>query len=188
MYIRGIILAAGKSSRMGENKLQLKIQDIPMIDIVIQNAKKSKLDELIVVYGKYDLITDITKVFNCNYEKGMSTSVKCGLEGFNGDGVMILLGDMPFIETKIIDELYTAFTNSSKNIVVPMYRGMKGNPVIIGRKYFHELINNTGDKGAREIINNHQDDVERLEIESDKIFVDIDNTEVYNNMLKKALV
>lgn len=182
MYIRGIILAAGKSSRMGENKLQLKISGSPMVELVIHNAKKSKLDELVVVYGKYDLNTDVKKIFNCDYEKGMSTSIKSGLEGFKGDGVMLLLADMPFVETKVIDELYTCFDNSSKNIVVPMFNGRKGNPVIIGSRYFKELMNNIGDKGARDIIKRHQDDVERVEVESDMIFLDVDNIEVYNKI------
>jgi molybdenum cofactor cytidylyltransferase len=182
MYIRGIILAAGKSSRMGENKLQLKISGSPMVELVIQNAKKSRLDELVIVYGKYDLSTDVKKLFNYDYEKGMSTSIKCGLKGFKGDGVMLLLADMPFIETKVIDELYTSFIKSDKNIVVPMFNGKKGNPVIIGSKYFQELMNNTGDKGARDIIKRYQDDVEIVEVESDRIFMDIDNMDVYNKI------
>ena len=82
MSIRGVILGAGKAARMGRDKLNLKLGDKTIIDMVIENAKASKLEELVLVYGKYEINTDIKKIFNADFEKGMSTSVKKGLEGF----------------------------------------------------------------------------------------------------------
>jgi molybdenum cofactor cytidylyltransferase len=68
MKIRGIILAGGTSTRMGKNKLDLMLDGKKIVQIVINNATQSKLDELIAVYGKYEIKTDITKVFNSRYE------------------------------------------------------------------------------------------------------------------------
>ncbi|ERI89666.1 hypothetical protein HMPREF1982_04531 [Clostridiales bacterium oral taxon 876 str. F0540] len=167
---------------MGTNKLMLKLGEKTIINRVIESAKASKLEELVLVYGKYNMDTDIVKVYNPDYELGMSTSIKKGLEGFEGDGVMILLGDMPFITSEIINKLYDGFCKSNKNIAAPIYKRRRGNPVIIGKKYFNELLKNTGDKGAREIINNNACDVELIEIQSDGIFVDVDDKESYNSL------
>lgn len=184
MHMRGIILGAGSSKRMGKNKLAMKLGDKAILERVINNAKASRLDDLVLVYGKYNAETDIEKIFNPDYELGMSTSIKKGLEGFMGDAVMILLGDMPFVSSSIIDKLYEAFLASHKNIAVPVCEGKRGNPVVIGRKYFNDLFNNTGDKGARDIIKNNSEDVEIVEVKDRGIFVDVDDEESYNNVVK----
>lgn len=179
MNIRGIILAAGLSSRMGKNKLQLDLKGRTIIDIVINNAKESNLSEVVIVYGKYDVSTDIKKLYNPNYEMGMSTSVIEGLKDFQGNGVMLILGDMPFVDKNLINKLINCFNNTEKNIVVPICKGKRGNPVMVGKKYFQNLFENTGDKGAREIINNNSDDVEWVEVNSKGIFIDIDEETAY---------
>jgi molybdenum cofactor cytidylyltransferase len=183
MFIKGIILGAGKSSRMGFNKLAIKIENSTIVQRVIENAKASKLDELVIITGKYDISTDIIKLHNEDYEKGMSTSIKKGLQGFKGDAVMILLGDMPFVSSELINNLYDCFIKSNKNIVVPVNEGKRGNPVIIGKKYFKDLLNNEGDKGARDIIKNNPEDVFQVEIKDRGIFIDIDDENAVGKFL-----
>lgn len=183
MFIRGIILGAGKASRMGYNKLAIKIENSTIVQRVIENAKASKLDELVFITGKYDIFTDIIKFQNEEYETGMSTSIKKGLQGFKGEAVMILLGDMPFVSSDIINILYDGFIKSNKNIVVPVNEGKRGNPVIIGKKYFKDLLNNEGDKGARDIIKNNPEDVLQIEIEDRGIFIDIDDENAVGKFL-----
>jgi len=179
MNIRGIILAAGLSSRMGKNKLQLNFKGRTIINIVIDNAKASALSEVVLVYGKYNVNTDVKKMYNPNYEMGMSTSIIEGLKDFQGDGVMLLLGDMPLIDKVIINKLIEGFNNTEKGLVVPMHEGKRGNPVILGKKYFQELLKNRGDKGARDIINNNLDDVEWVQVQSKGIFIDVDEEDAY---------
>lgn len=174
MYIRGIILAAGASSRMGHNKLQMKIGSDTIVNKVVAAAERSILDELVLIYGAYDANANVRKLYNEKYKDGISTSIKKGMEDFVGDGVMLILGDMPFIDSNIINKLYEEFRNSDKNIAVPVFDGKKGNPVIIGRKYFDELFLNTGDKGAKDIINNNECDVLEVEVGTNAIFRDID--------------
>jgi molybdenum cofactor cytidylyltransferase len=182
MRIRGVILGAGKATRMGKDKLNLKLGDKAIIDMVIENAKASKLDELVLVYGKYDIDTDINKLYNADFEQGMSTSVKKGLEGFDGEAVMLLLGDMPYVTVDIINKLYDEFVQSGKNIAAPISNGRRGNPVIIGKKYFCGLLENTGDKGARAIISSNLQDVHWVEVTSNGIFIDIDDEISYNSI------
>lgn len=187
MSIRGVILAGGMSRRMGRNKLELEIDGKPIIKIVIENAKKSKLKDIIIVCGKYDIETDLIKINNPRFEEGMSTSIIKGMENYQGEGVIILLGDMPYVDNEIIDLLIDSFTNTKKNIVVPINKGKKGNPVIIGAKYFKDLLDNTGDKGARNIINENSEDVEWVEINSNAIFLDIDDEESYFQSSKSIM-
>lgn len=184
MHIRAIILAGGTSSRMGKNKLGLKLGEDTVIKHVINNVEKSKVDEIVIVYGKYDVDTKLTKIYNDKYELGMSTSIIAGLKEYNGDAIMILLGDMPFVTSDIIDKLYEGFKNTNKNIVAPRKDGKKGNPVIIGRKYFEQLLNNTGDKGARVVIKNNPEDIEWVETDNDGIFMDLDDEEKYKRALE----
>lgn len=184
MLIRGIILGAGKASRMGKDKLNLKLENKSIIETVIENAKESKLDELVLVYGKYDINTDINKLYNADFEQGMSTSIKKGLENFEGDAVMILLGDMPYVTPNIIDKLCDEFISDNKAIAVPVFNGKRGNPVIIGRKYFKELLENEGDKGARAIIKSNPNDIHWVEVMDNSIFVDIDDEVSYNSIKK----
>jgi molybdenum cofactor cytidylyltransferase len=182
MSIRGIILGAGKATRMGKDKLNLRLDGKAIIDMVIDNAKASKLDELVLVYGKYEINTDIKKIYNADFEQGMSTSVKKGLEGFEGDAVMLLLGDMPYVTEDIMNKLYDEFISSDKNIAAPIFNDKRGNPVIIGKKYFNQLLENTGDKGARDIIKNNAGDIRWVEIQSYGIFIDIDDENSYNSI------
>jgi molybdenum cofactor cytidylyltransferase len=185
MIIRGIILAGGLSKRMGKNKLSLEINDKPIIEYVIDNAKNSRLDNIIVVWGKYEVHTDIPTVYNPNYINGMSTSIIEGLKGFNGDGAMIILGDMPFVTTETINELIATFEIGKKGIILPRYEGKKGNPVIIGKRYFKDLLENKGDKGARDIISNNFEDIAWVEVKDNSILIDIDDEEsltIYNSL------
>jgi molybdenum cofactor cytidylyltransferase len=182
MSIRGVILGAGKATRMGKDKLNLRLGDKAIIDMVIENAKASKLDELLLVYGKYEINTDIKKIYNADFEQGMSTSVKKGLESFEGEAVMVLLGDMPYVTEDMINKLYDEFISSEKNIAAPVFNGKRGNPVIIGKKYFNQLLENTGDKGARDIIKSNPEDIQWIEIQSHGIFIDIDDENSYNSI------
>lgn len=181
MKVRGIVLAAGMSSRMGENKLQLEVDGIKIIDRVLKNVRASKLTDIVLVYGKYDVDTDLPKWYNSSFEQGMSTSIITGLGDYSGDGIMVLLGDMPFVGPDVIDQLLFAFEKSNKELVVPVYKGKRGNPVIIGKKYFDELKRLTGDRGARDIISRDETAVEWVEVEDKSVLKDIDD---YASLIK----
>lgn len=187
MYIRGIILAAGMAKRMGSNKLSLKLGNKTVLEKVIENAKASKLDEIVLVTGRYDVNTDIVKIHNADFEEGMSTSIRKGLKNFEGDAVIILLGDMPFIGSDIINKLISSFKKSKKNIGVPIFQGQRGNPVIIGKKYFEVLMQNSGDKGAREIIKGNNEDVEFISFDNSNILLDIDEISTYKQILSEGI-
>lgn len=177
--IRGIILAAGSSTRMGKNKLMLEVNGRPLIYNVIESAVSSVMDEVILVYGKYNLETVLPKVYNPDFANGMSTSLIRGVEGYTGDAVVFLLGDMPYITSETINLICRTFLYGSKNIVVPVYNGKRGNPVLMGKKYFQDILSTSGDKGARDIINSNLNDVAFLEVNDSSVLLDIDDVESY---------
>lgn len=186
MNIRGIILAGGSSRRMGTNKLMLEYEGKPIIQWTLENSIRSNLTEVVLVYGEYDIETEtpVRKIYNYRHLEGMSTTIKAGMEDFHGDGVMLLLGDMPFVSVDSINKLIMGFSRQTKNIAVPVFNGKRGNPVIIGKKYFQCLIDNTGDKGARDIISSNMDDVEFIEMDNEGIFIDIDDKVSYDKLIK----
>ena len=185
--ISGIILAAGKSSRMGQDKLSLMLHGRPVLEHVILAAKKSALDEVIVVWGRYknskDLAQDhgLMTIENKDYEQGLSTSLARGMKAIsqNSNAVVFLLGDMPYIDANIIDGLIQTFLQGKKHIVVPIYNGQRGNPVLFSRKYEAALCTIQGDIGARQLIKEYEEDVAFVFFDQGRWDMDIDTMEAY---------
>jgi len=183
--IGAVILAAGLSRRMGETKLTLMLDGSPIVEHVIHSLEVSEIDDIVLVYSDYTKdvkkIADkhgIRSVNNMMAESGMSTSVKKGLsEMLGSEGVMFLLGDQPFIETKDINKLITQFKENRQKIIVPVNYNGKGNPIIFPEKYFNEIMTVEGDQGARKVLHNHEEDIVFVEILDSKIQFDIDTAE-----------
>lgn len=198
MIISGIILAAGFSSRMeGKNKLTLELEGKKIIEHVITAAQESNLDELVIVY-KDDEIKHIATqynlraIYNENSANGMSTSLKIGVNSLskNSKACLFLLGDMPFVRSKTINILLKEASKLTKDyleesIIVPFYNGERGNPVIFGKRYYEEILQNTGDLGAREIMKKNPQAIVKVDISDNYENIDIDTPEKYKSILKK---
>ena len=190
--IVGIVLAAGVSSRMGRVKALLPWGDTCLLDRVIDNASGSKLDGLIVVLGheaerirEHVDLNGMNVVVNHNYHAGQSTSLHAGLCAVSGDvdGVLFLLGDQPFIDDTVIDRLIDAYTNRQSGFVVPLYRGQRGNPVLVDRSMFDAVKRITGDRGARCLFTAMSHQLQEIELSAPAILVDIDTMEDYRECL-----
>lgn len=198
--ISGLILAAGFSSRMeGKNKLLLEIKGKLIIEHVIIAAQKSKLDEIVLVY-KDEAVNNIAKsyglrtIYNESSSKGMSTSLAKGLGIVSKDSkaCLFLLGDMPFVSAETINKIIDTHKNISiskdydiaKQIVVPFYKEERGNPVMIGSSYYSEILNNSGDIGARDIIKKNKEYIIRVDIINKEENIDVDTPEKYMEINK----
>lgn len=168
LFVSGIILAAGRSSRLGRPKQLLQLGGEPLLRHVIRRALSSRLNELIVVLGyEAEQIAQAVGALgqrmavNADYAEGQSTSVRAGLAAIDprADAVMFLLGDQPGIESSVIDQLIERFEAAGSLIVQPAYEGHPGNPVLFARSLFPELATVTGDEGARSLIRRYQRDV-----------------------------
>ena len=178
--ISAILLAAGQSKRMiDENKLTKKVQGIPLIKHSVKNILASSVDELIIVLGYQKEIIEklidknnkIKFVFNKDFENGMASSIKTGLDNLSEktEAFFICLGDMPMVNHDIYNQLIKSKDN--KEIIVPTYKGQQGNPVLFDKSMKETVMNITGDVGAKKI----------LELNRNKIL----NVEVGNQSVRK---
>ncbi|MBL4906426.1 MAG: molybdopterin-binding/glycosyltransferase family 2 protein [Sneathiella sp.] len=180
-----LLLAAGQSRRMGpDNKLLALVNNKPMVRHVAEQALASNADHVLMVTGHeaddvlksiWDL--DISSVQNFNYANGLSTSLKVGFEVLRHDydGVLVCLGDMPFVKQDILNKLIDAFDpEEGRAIVVPSIKGKRGNPALISTQFFDDIQEISGDMGAKAVISNNEHVVHAVEIDSASIFADID--------------
>lgn len=195
--ISAILLAAGKSKRMGTPKQLLKFGKKTILEEIILNLINSKVDEIILVLGyKVEEIKKNTEIeheklvitINKNFEKGMSSSIKQGIRsiGTNTKAVLLILGDQPLITSEIINSTIDAYHEREFGIVAPRYGKIIGHPVIFDLdKYKDRLLELKGDKGAKEIIEANEEDIFKVEVLSDCILVDVDDSESYLEALEK---
>ena len=192
--IAGVILAAGTSTRMGKTKQLLPFKNTTILGQVINNARASKLDEIIVVTGHDQErilqtidFTNITIATNHNYKKGQSSSLIKGMEKISSqsDAAMFLLADQPLVTHSIIDLMINAFTNSPKSIAIPYCNNMRGNPVIIARPFFPHIKALSGDTGARDLFNQFRESILKITIPDKAILMDIDTKDDYEKLISE---
>ncbi len=152
----------------------------------IDNLLNSRVDEVIVVVGHraeemISLATSrpVSVVVNPAYREGMSTSLVAGLSvvSHRAQGVMLSLADQPLVDSQTINRLIEAFTANANGIVIPVYQGRRGHPVIFAISYRVELLRLEGDIGGRKIIGRHPDDILEVTVDCEGICIDIDTDE-----------
>lgn len=160
-----VILAAGKSLRMGFAKQIIRINNEPLLKITLDKIESISEDTYCVLGANKDLILEeihfnnTVVIDNINYEKGLSSSISICIEFFekknlNYDGVLFVLGDQPAIETKYFSSIINRFNEHKTKIIATNYDGKAGVPALFPKSFFKELKNIKGDKGAREILKN----------------------------------
>jgi molybdenum cofactor cytidylyltransferase len=92
------------------------------------------------------------------------------------------LGDQPLVTPATIDQLLAAYAASPRGLVVPTYHGQRGNPVIIDRRHFAELLALPPEAAPRALLQSHPDDLLRVEVASDAILHDLDRPEDYERL------
>ncbi len=177
---------------MGKPKQLMPFGKSTILEQAIDNLLSSKINEVIVVLGHRaeDMIKAIATrpvkiAINPVYHQGMSTSIVTGLNLIDDrtQAVMLVLADQPLVDSKIINRLIEEFCKHNKGIIVPVYQGRKGHPVIFSIKYKKELLGLTGDTGGKQIINQHPDDILKVAVGSESINIDIDTMNDYQSLL-----
>jgi molybdenum cofactor cytidylyltransferase len=183
--IAAVVLAAGRSTRMGgPNKLLEWIGARPLVRIAVEEALASRASEVIVVVGHQR--TEVEKVLaglpvrlvhNPDFADGLGTSLKAGVAAVSADadGAIVCLGDMPQVDTPLIDRLIAAFDQDrGALVVVPTFQGKRGNPVLWARRFFPDLMAIEGDVGARHLIGRYGEAAVEVPVDGKAAFVDID--------------
>ncbi len=191
MRVDAVVLAAGLSSRMKQNKLLLPFKETTIIRHTVETILRSNIDNVIIIIGKdedeirFELENlDVKFMYNERYKKGQSTSVVLGVQAsYDSDGIMFFMGDQPMIKSSIIDDMIETFKVMDETILVPYCHDKRGNPVLFNKKWYKELLKVTGDHGGRFIIENNLNHVKKYYLEDELFFKDVDTIEKYNDLL-----
>jgi len=193
--ISAVVLAAGSSRRMGSPKSLLKIGEKTFLQHIVDVLHSSCVLDIAVVLGagaeeiKKNLTWFTGKiVVNANWEKGQISSIVAGLDSLvskDVDGVMICPVDHPLITHPLVVDLLQAFWKSKKKIIVPVFQGQRGHPVIFEQCLFDELRSAPLDVGARALVHAHPDDVMEVPTSVEGVLTNIDTLADYRAKMPK---
>lgn len=184
-----IVLAAGAGKRMGNGKLLLPIAGQPMVRYATVSATAGSFDVVVVTghegEGVAAALEDLPVNFAYNpvYHLGMSTSLKTGLAALppQTQAAVFMLADQPEVSPLVLERLASAYLDHGKEIILPVYRGRRGNPALIARTLWPQVFALEGDKGAREIIARHPEKVLEVEVDCPGILTDVDTPDDYQS-------
>ncbi len=186
--IAAIVLAAGRSTRMGPlNKMLAEIGGKPLVRIAAEQALASRAKPVIVVTGHQHEQVEaalaglpVRFVHNPDYAEGLGTSLRTGIAAVPAEagGAIVCLGDMPQVDSGLIDKLLAAFDpEKGALIVVPSIDGKRGNPVVWSRRFFNELMSISGDVGARHLIGQYAEVMTEVQLSGEAALTDVDTPE-----------
>ncbi len=190
--VTGIILAAGASSRMGRTKQLLPFRGQTILECVVDSALASSLHRIVVVLGHESeslepLLADrdVAVIPNPHYENGQSSSIKLGLQALTEDvdAALFLLGDQPLVTPEIINLILDSYEASPSPIVLPYFKGQRGNPVLFDRETFTRIAALKEDSGARPLFEEYAERILKVPVSSPSIHFDVDTEEDYRHLL-----
>jgi len=178
---------------MGSQKLLLPFAGKTVITHIIDHLLASVIDKVYVVVGhEPDKIAKelsdrpVNIANNPNHESGMLSSVRCGFETLPADceAVLVVLGDQPTLATELVDNMVRSFIKGGKGILVPLYNGKRGHPIIVARHYQQEILTRYDDTGLRGLLHDYPDDIFELNVSISSVLWDMDYPEDYREALE----
>ena len=190
-----VILAAGLSSRMKENKLLMLWNGVSIIEWVVSRLLEARIKQIVVVTGrekeKIEALTNfpgVDHVFNKNFADGeMLHSLQRGLEGLSNNihAALVVLGDQPQVEVKTILNVVDAYNiETDSKLVLPSFQNKRGHPWIVARELWQEILEMKPPDNLRLFMNRHSADIHYVPVETDSILSDIDTQQDYRNSVK----
>ncbi len=189
-----IVLAAGLSRRMGTQKMLLPFGDTTVIGRVVDQLLRSTVDEIYVVVGHEAArvaeelaARPVHLVINPDYRAGMLSSVRCGIEALPPacEAVMVVLGDQPSITAELVDAMLRAFAATDQGILVPVFNGRRGHPLLVAASYREEILSHYDDLGLRGLLQAHPDDVCPFSVSTSQVLLDMDYPEDYRRLCEQ---
>ena len=187
-----LILAAGNSSRLGSPKQLIEFEGKTLIERIIETALSISEEVLIVLGGNSELILPklerfkdtISTVFNPDWQEGMGTSIRFGVEKLakKSDIILILLSDQPFISKVLLQNMLQTYASSQNSIVACVYNNALGVPMLFDKSVFPVLLKLGGDKGAKSFLHLYENKISLVEFPEG--IIDIDTLEDVENLKK----
>jgi molybdenum cofactor cytidylyltransferase len=190
--ICAVVLAAGRSQRMGTQKLLLPVGGQPLIARIVDQVLASPVDRTVVVTGSDgDCLAaalagrPVAFVVNPEPQAEMLASVRCGLAVLPPEctAALIVLGDQPGITAHVIARLLEAFSASGCGIVVPTVHGRRGHPLLVSLRYRDEILTHYDAVGLRGLVQLHQEDVCEVDVGTPEILDDLDTPRDYQRLV-----
>jgi molybdenum cofactor cytidylyltransferase len=189
--IGAVVLAAGMSTRMGQSKVLLPwTANKTIIEHIVEQLINSRVDHIVVVTGHMApevkaLLQplDVKVVYNRSFKTGeMLSSLKLGLRALpeNVAAALVVLGDQPRIQPKIIYQITMAYAEGKGEIVAPSFEMRRGHPILISRRYWPELLNLPRGSAPRAVINAHTDRIHHIQVDTDSVLRDVDTPQDYS--------
>ncbi len=181
--IGAVVLAAGESTRMGRPKALLPFRGQTFLERCLAVLRDSRVNGITVVLGhdgeailRALRLEACTVVVNDRYREGLSTSVAAGLRALPSRvaGALMVPVDQPLLTAAVVDQILRAHRESGKAIVVPTSGGVRGTPVLIGRRLFSEAEALRGDIGFRALFPAHDDDLLEVPVGDPRALLDVD--------------
>src|SRR5215472_7486694 len=181
--VSAIVLAAGESRRMGRPKQLLRLGDRTLLDLALDNVRKSSVEEIVLVLGssaaeiQQQVSTQgVRIVVNSAYEEGMGSSLRAGIAALDPrtQATLIVLADQPCVCPMTLNRLIEHHRSTRPQIIIPTYKGFRGNPVLLDRSVFSEAMEIQGDIGCRAIFGSHTENISKLEVDDLGVLLDVD--------------
>lgn len=188
-HAAAVILAAGQSRRMihpqtmGQAKQLIKVAGRPLLEHTIANVRASGVKEIVLVLGSHAdeirrkvKLDGVKVVVNSEFEQGMGTSLRTGLAALDASALaaLIVLADQPFVQPATLNQLIAYHAAKKSQIVIPLYKGFRGNPVLLDRSVFPEVMGLSGDVGCRAIFGDHTQGIHKLAVDDAGVLLDAD--------------
>jgi molybdenum cofactor cytidylyltransferase len=192
--VSAVVLAAGGSRRMGQAKQLLPLGETTLLGQTLKNLRPATVHEIVLVLGSsaetvrrqlpVSLLEGLKVVVNQNYAQGMASSLREGLSALDrqSEAALIILGDQPFVRTQTLDQIIEAYGRTHAQIVIPSHQGTRGNPVLLHRSVFAEVMALEGDTGCRAIFGSHLEGIVKVEVEDKGVLLDIDDQHDYEKL------
>lgn len=196
-HVGAVVLAAGMSSRMGQHKVLLPwLGNQTILEHILTQLIQSKIDQITVVTGNQSgEVTALVKpfsvqtVFNPAYRTGeMLSSLKAGLSALprHISAALIVLGDQPRIQPRVVHQVLTTYADGRGEIVAPQYQGQRGHPILIDRRYWAEILDLPDGGAPRDVIRAHPEALALIDVETDSVISDVDTPQDYREQRRKS--
>lgn len=188
--VGAVVLAAGLSQRMGQQKLILPWGRHTVIEQVLESLKLGGIDLIVVVTGKsHEILTeklsglDVTLAYNPDYSNGsMMTSLQVGigaLSRLNATSAILALGDQPQILPDTVREVLHASQLDSDKIIVPSWQMRRGHPWVIPARFWKQILSSHKEFTMRDFLKANENLIRYVLVETPTILADLDTPEEY---------
>jgi molybdenum cofactor cytidylyltransferase len=186
VQVVGILLAAGASARFKSDKLLAPYQGQALFRHALGALRSAhRVASIIMVVNPTFPLAEgggqgpVTVVVNPDHEEGMGSSLRAGIRAAPGeaDAYLVALADMPRITAEFIDSLVDFAEKTPKQVIIPLYGGQRGHPVVLKSPLRDALLQVRGDVGARAIVRDHPEMVRLFETDNPAVVFDIDTPE-----------